>query len=235
MYKYLKEKSKLLILESGYKFNYIEDLDGGGLEQRFDFLSVIKEHGRNNYNHAFEWCSGFGIIGFELLGTGICNNLHLSDLHYPAILSCKENAELNNLSEKVFTYLSYRIQDILSKNKWDLVVGNPPHDFDENRFSQNLLEQGKTSKFQDLPTVATSFRLTLDHNMEIHKEFFSNIGSKLNDNADIFISSVTNLPKSNPIVEMATNNNLRYVNYYKMPYCKNKYSCPIWIYHFRAT
>lgn len=232
MYRHLMERAKMITLECGYQFIYIDKLDGGGSDQRFDFLNVIKKYGRANYDHAYEWCAGFGMIGFELLGHGLCNNIHFSDLYYPAIVNCNDNAKLNNISDKVTTYLSYRVQDIHTAHKWDLVVGNPPHHFNEQGFTEFILQLGQVTRLDQLENPEQEYRITCDDDMRIHKEFFSNIGSKLNDNADLFISSVYQTPENCPIIDLATSNNLKYIDYYDTTLGNSN---NMYIFHFKAN
>ena len=65
-------------LKSGIVINYPSILDGGGTELIDDYLKIFDILNKK-YKNAFEWCSGFGILGFEILGSGIAENIYFSE------------------------------------------------------------------------------------------------------------------------------------------------------------
>ena len=82
------------------------------VHHRRDFLRIINIVGNTNYNYGLEWCSGPGVIGFELLGAGIVNKVGFIDLHKPAIDSIHLNAERNGLLDKITTFNTDKIREI---------------------------------------------------------------------------------------------------------------------------
>ena len=86
------------------------------------YQDYLKKFGR-----AYEWCAGPGFIGFSLLANGFCDSLCLSDVHPPAIAALKETVKINGLENKVSIYHSDSLDNIPNDEKWNLVVGNPPH------------------------------------------------------------------------------------------------------------
>ena len=90
-------------LDNGIVINYPSVLDGGGTELINDYVKIFNILDRK-YKNTFEWCAGFGILGFEILGNGISENIYFSDVYQPAIENCLETAINNNISDKVFEF-----------------------------------------------------------------------------------------------------------------------------------
>lgn len=203
------------LLPSGITITDLGHLDCGGMLMYPDFINSIKQYGgKSVYNRGFEWCAGCGTIGFEILGQGISEHMVFSDYYDRAIHNCLETAEYNDISKKVTGYISATIAGIPSTEKWDLVVGNPPHTWDMDQTAADL-------KNSDVPVFMQDniMRLIVDHNMETHKEFFANIRSRLSDDADIFISEVDT---SRVIPDLAECNGLKLINTLEMPTTANQ-------------
>jgi methylase of polypeptide subunit release factors len=137
---------------------------------------VIKEiYGDRHFNNCFEWCSGPGFIGFELLSENICNNLFLADIYQPALAAINKTAW--SLPEryrfKVNSAHIKGIADLPTDWKFDLVVGNPPH------WNHNVGAFITNMRCRD--------RLCQDEDWNLHREFFKNIGPHLNDGAVILL------------------------------------------------
>jgi len=66
-------------------------------------------------------------IGVALLGYGFCDTLCLADVNPEAIEACRRSVAQNQLAKRVAVYHSDNLEDIPASEKWDLVVGNPPH------------------------------------------------------------------------------------------------------------
>lgn len=183
-----------LIFENGlYIENWFVDnvsLDGGGTTQYLDFLNYFKNQ-KKCYNRALEWCSGLGAIGFSLLDAKVTNHITFMDIYEPAITFIGDMAKLNNIENKVNTYCKGRIQDLPSYEKFDLIVGNPPHLLRTISFQEAHEQDLK----RGVPPrqkwhLDESNRLLADVDWKIHKEFFNNIGKYCNPGCDIFISEV---------------------------------------------
>ena len=201
-------------LDSGIVIDYPQQLDGGGLEQKFYFLKFINEFGaKKKYNRCLEWCAGFAGIGFELLGNNICEHLSLTDVFPLAIETCNKTVDDNNLNARVSCYLSGDIGQVEVSEPWDLVVANPPHHFDKDQYIRSILEFGGHQSVDELEDLDVGIRLTVDDNYQIHREFFKNIGSRLTEDAEMFISEVG---RPTMIEDLAKKNGFKIVSWYDM-------------------
>ena len=121
------------------------------------------------------------------------------DCYKPAINNCMENAKRNKVEDRVEFYHTDKVANINNSEKFDLVVGNPPHSFDYVQWAQSQLTLERPTQ-QDFPYWDNTVRIDVDKDMLIHKEFFDNIRDKLTDDADIFISEVGD---KNPVIKYA--------------------------------
>ena len=110
----------------GIEVVYTEELDGGGGRYGQDYIDFVTTR-LGPRGRAFEWCAGPGLIGFSLLGHGLCETLCLADVNPAAVEACEETVRRNGLEDVVDVYLSDGLDDIPAHERWDLVVGNPPH------------------------------------------------------------------------------------------------------------
>jgi methylase of polypeptide subunit release factors len=168
-----------IVLQSGIKMRSQFHLSGGGQYFKDDFIRILKEHGKEKYSRGFEWCCGFGIIGYEVLGLGIANHMAFSDYYDNAIYDINDTAKNNNIENCVSSYITPTISGIPDNEIWDLVIGNPPHAFSDIETSRQSLAPSST--------VDDTLRTLVDDGMEIHKEFFMSIRKHLTDNADVII------------------------------------------------
>lgn len=123
-----ESKAKILKLDGGVSVKVLDKHDNDSISYKDDVVKYIAATGKYCYNKATEWSSGSGILGFELLGMGICNNVTFVDTSSDAIDLCLETAKTNRLSNYVTGYT----YDSLPKNqKYDLIVTNPSHAIDE--------------------------------------------------------------------------------------------------------
>ena len=209
---------QLFTLDNGIVLHNIRNMDGGGSTHYKDFLSIVKRKGKSHYSKALEWCAGPGFIGYALLGNKVCDHLVLMDKYEPAIISCNETALANNLNEQVTTYVVDAVGKLLKTEKFDLVLGNPPHVWDSNQFIKNIeddwAERGHVLKQENVDTLE---RLLLDHKQLIHIEFFKNISKYLLLGADLFISEPGNSRQMHEIVGYAISNGLLFVGGEPMP------------------
>jgi methylase of polypeptide subunit release factors len=158
------------------KVFYSHELDGGGTSFGRRYPHVIRKiYGNRHFERCFEWCSGPGFIGFELLSENICSNLFLADIYPPALAAI--NKTVINLPKKyqnrVYNAHIKGIADLPTDWKFDLVVANPPH------LNHNLGAFITNVKLRD--------RLGQDLDWNIHREFFNHIGPHLNENAVILL------------------------------------------------
>jgi hypothetical protein len=133
-------------------------LDGGGLNFSYDFLRVMASHNLINSENIFEFCCGPAYIGYSLLAAGFCQRLTLADINPVAIQVVQKTAQYNGLREKVSIFESDGLDGIPESERWDVVVGNPPHYGNE------------------APSEESYPLLLFDPDWSIHKKFYKDIG-----------------------------------------------------------
>lgn len=164
-------KNKYLSVDyNKIKVFYTLVLDGGGRTFGQDYLTVVPRL-FGKVNTICEFASGPGFIGFSLLAHGFCNKLCLIDINPQAIETCKETIKVNHLESMVTTYVSDVLDKIPLKEKWDLVVSNPPH------FGGSF-----TGKKSDI--------LLIDHKWIIHRRFYQKVKDHLkHDGSVLFVEN----------------------------------------------
>ena len=193
-----------LKLENNLTVYFEPGLDGGGSTQRQDFVDAVSKTGKSHFNRIFEWCAGPGFIGYTFLDKKMCNHVVFSDIHNRAIHFVNITAEKNNIVDSVTTYVCDEINKIPLTEKWDLVLSNPPHCFD-----QHTLNQMKNN-----PDMTNIMRILCDVNYVIHKEFFENIIKYLEPGADLFLSETY----EDPIIKnLAITNGLTFIDFHPAP------------------
>lgn len=185
MFKYIRFNN----LEVTYK----EILHGGGIRFGQQFIPVVREK-FGHVGHVFEFCAGPGFIGFSLLANKLCDKLTLADINPEAIQVCNETVKKNNLESVVATYLSDCLDDIPETEKWDLVVGNPPHvlTFSEEDYKKDI----------------TLF----DPNFRIHKKFYENIRKFLKPTGSVLLQEHSESTSLSDFKEMIETNGLKIVD-----------------------
>lgn len=177
---------------------YADGLDGGGAGFGQDYIDFV----RTNFPpqpRIFEWCSGPGFIGFSLLAHGLCDTLCLADINPLAVEACRKTVRLNNLEDRVTVYLSDNLKQIPPSEKWDLVVGNPPH-------------------FKSICTKKRSSEIIyLDTDWKVHRQFYENVGKFLNKGGAMLIQENTLRSTIESFREMIESNGFSIVD---TPVCK---------------
>lgn len=157
---------------NGIRVYYTKELDGGGAGFGQDYIQFLRANFQPQ-QRIFEWCSGPGFIGFSLLAHGLCNTLCLADINPLAVQACQKTIRENKLADKVKVYLSDNLKEIPSSEKWDLVVGNPPH-------------------FKSICTKKVSPDIIyLDKDWALHRRFYENVGKFLRQNGSLLIQENT--------------------------------------------
>ena len=110
---------------------YKEYIEVGGRSFGQNFIPFLQGLGMPKQKHAFEWCAGAGFVGFSALAHGLCENLALADISKEAVKACRRTIAKNGLEKRCVAYVSDNLKDIPRSEKWDLVLGNPPHHADE--------------------------------------------------------------------------------------------------------
>jgi len=147
----------------GISVAYKRHLDGGGREFGQDYIPFLQRRRVPRQHRVFEWCAGPGFIGFSLLGHGFADTLCLADVNPAAVAACSRTVRQNNLGERVTIYLSDNLDEIPASERFDLVVGNPPHFVDQ--FARDF-DRGD--------------RRAHDPGWQIHRNFFTHISRFLN-------------------------------------------------------
>lgn len=150
-----------------YRVQYDSWMDGGGTWFGQEYVDVIKQRYPGPFERCYEWCAGPGYIGFSLLDHGLCESLCLSDVYDEAIARAQETAVVNKLNN-VSAYVTGTVAGLPDREKFDLVVANPPH-------------------FLQCPGDDNYQRIAVDQNWAAHHEFFSNIGKHLQPGAVILL------------------------------------------------
>ena len=116
---------------AGIRVHYMKHLDGGGSSFGQEYIALFRRNGMPAQGRAFEWCAGPGFIGFSLLGHSLCQSLCLADINPEAVEACRRTVKDNSLSERVTIYHSDNLATVPATERWNLVVGNPPHFIDD--------------------------------------------------------------------------------------------------------
>jgi hypothetical protein len=157
-------------IEPAYRFGYVifdrPDLDGGGSGFGQDYIRVLRELGLIHCGRLFEFCSGPGYIGYSVLAHGFCGSLALADVNPIAIQAAMKTADFNGITHLVSVYLSDGLEQIPASEKWDLVVGNPPH----------FIEWTGDSKLR-----------CEDPGWQLHRRFYSQVKQFLNPGARVLL------------------------------------------------
>jgi len=136
------------------RVHFKKHLDGGGNTFGQDYIPFLRLRRMPPQRRVFEWCSGPGFIGFSLLANGLADTLCLADVNPEAVEACRRTIAENNLTGRVSVYHSDNLRDIPVSERWDLVVGNPPH------FADDFID--------DLRSY--------DADWHLHRQFFADIG-----------------------------------------------------------
>jgi len=150
---------------AGIRVHYKKHLDGGGTGFGQGFVPLLQGRGMPKQQRIFEWCAGPGFIGFSLYGHGLCETLCLADINGSAVDACHRTISDNGLAEHVSVYKSDNLKAIPASERWDLVVGNPPHFADD--YSGSLRDH--------------------DEDWRLHRSFFHTVGPFLKEGGVIVL------------------------------------------------
>lgn len=127
------------------------------------------------FKNCLNWCGGAGFIGFRFLADGICEHVTQMDCFPPAVDACKLTVSHmpTHFVDCVDIVQSYTIAGMDTNKKFDLVVGRPP--------------VVQLKKYSVNHYSADGIRLGLDPGLQIHQEFFANIGNYLTDDGVILL------------------------------------------------
>lgn len=175
---------------------YTPQIEGGGRFFGQDFIPVVKQL-FGKVERVCEFGCGPGFIGFSLLAHNLCNTLCLVDINPLAIEACKKTIKKNHLEKRVTTYISDVFANVPKKEKWDLVVSNPPH-------------------FLGLPGKRNYDLLIIDPGWRVHKQFYATIGDHLKPNGSVLFQE--NAAGSDPKVfeKMIKKHSLTFVKTFQL-------------------
>ena len=157
---------------------YEPDLDGGGSFFGDDYVPFLRER-LGPVESVYEWCAGPGFIGFAILAAGLCERLCLSDVNPRAIRCVEKTIRENGLGGIVDVFESDCFDQIPSSEKWDLVVGNPPH-------------SGKPVELQNWGHPL----IYMDEDWALHRRFFGSVRERLKPGGQVILQE--NYYCSNP-------------------------------------
>jgi methylase of polypeptide subunit release factors len=209
-----KHSNYTITTSSGIVIEYPSILDGGGLQLVNDYLKILNDLGKT-YKNGYEWCCGFGLIGFELLGNKFCEHIYFSDVYEPAIENCIETSIKNGITDKVTTFLSDNVKDLPVTNLFDLVFGNPPNNFDLEDWKRTKINGTEYSSWEEMPGKDDDVRIGCDDGYKIHKEFFTNIPEKMVKGGDLLLFFVNGDKEENNIMSLAEQNGFEYITEHK--------------------
>ena len=182
---------------SEFVVKYTFEMEGGGTTYAVDYATVLQEkYPFKSFNKVYEWCSGPGFIGFDLLDHGIAKSLCLSDVYLPALDCAKKTAQSNSIESCVTTYLLDDLTLLPMYEQFNLVVGNPPH------HSQSIHEEYHRN------------RIVLDNNWQAHLNFFQNIGKHLLPNGIILLQENLSGSTVKTFEKMVSDNNLQITDWF---------------------
>jgi methylase of polypeptide subunit release factors len=180
---------------------YHAELDGGGQLFGQDYLRIVTRLPVRPRT-VFEWCAGPAFIGFSILAHGLCERLCLADFNSEAVAACRRTIQANNLFDRVTVYQSDGLDSIPDRERWDLVVGNPPH-------------SGTDKEFPWGPK-----HIYMDVGWKIHRRFWASIRKFLNPQGIVLIQENSNLSMVSDFAQMIEGNAMRicYVAYLPPPH-----------------
>lgn len=138
-------------------------LEGGGATFGYEVCRHLRAEGVR-YQRAADWCGGTGIIGFDLLGLGICAHVDILDVSREALRVAQATIDTAALNDRSACRQISELADLPPSTRYDLIVGNPPHvngsipvsDFSRERAANIWSDSGwqiHRSFFEQLGTV----------------------------------------------------------------------------------
>ena len=206
-----------LIFANGTRISWDRFDDGGGSAHYPDFLNAVGDN--KQYTKCLEWCAGLSAISFALLDKNIVDKCVLMDIYEPALLTAIDNANNNDLQDRVSYYACDNVNKIPKHEKFDLIIANPPHSPTDSWLT------GKTDE-----EFMHSYRITIDPNWKIHKEFYENIINYLEPDGDLFISEIWEYPE---LRDMAIKAGLKLVETISAPNLSKDSKTTAYICHYR--
>ena len=170
----MKESELRTVTYAKLRVFYRDHLDGGGMAFGQDYLRLVPR--------------------LPTRPRTVCDSVCLADLNPDAIEVCRRTIDANGLSDRVRLYHSDCLDGIPSTERWDLVVGNPPHSG-----TDRLLPWGPTAIYKDAGWT-------------LHDRFWRSVPSFLNPRAAVLIQEKSDLSKVSDFAGMIESNGLRIIH-----------------------
>lgn len=157
---------------------YSNETNGGGDYFAIEYMDVVREW-YADVDHALEWCSGPGFIGYSLLASGLCKNVSFNDMYSPAIEMLQRTKHHSKFDNNINIFEGNTLDCVPKDLKFDLVIGNPPH-----------WKDAQSASF-DLGLDATEHKHVLDILVDLdwtsHMQFFKSIKHLLSANGKVLL------------------------------------------------
>ena len=150
------------------------EIDGDGRQFVGQYLSIVRSI-TGRVGRAFEFCAGTGYIGFSLLANNLCETLCLAEIDPKAVAALKKTVTDNGLDDRVTVYLCDALEGIPESERWDLVVGFPPH---------------HPAPFEDDEGICGDEGIDLhciDLDLKLHQAFYQNVRKFLSPHGSIIM------------------------------------------------
>lgn len=174
---------------------WLPDLNGGGRTFGQQVVELVRDR-FEPAQHAFEWCAGPGFIGFSLLAGDLCRNLTLADINPAAVEMARRTVGHNDLGGRVRVHLSDCLDEIPGDERWDLVVGNPPHCPGERA----------------VPEIGKPEIIYLDPGWKVHRKFYRSLRGRLRPGANVLIQENSDYSSPDDFREMVDEGGLAWVD-----------------------
>lgn len=149
--------------------------NGDGLATLEDYKAILEKHFiGTQFQDVMEWCSGPAFVGFTFLAEGIFRNLVCADIEADVERSINKTLEHKpNYKHRVKFIHSDCFDNI--DQKFDLIVGNPPHFIDDSSQEyKTFLKRNIIHK-----TEYDCDRTAIDWDWAGHKKFFQQVRQHL--------------------------------------------------------
>ena len=158
---------------AGLDVSTSDETDGFGFNTCQEAVYIFNEFAQGRkFDNALECFCGPGYYGLGLWKSGIVKNISFSDIAPEAEEVMRMTFDENNIDLPF--YLSDNFDNI-PKQKFDLIVGNPPH-FDVTIPDENKMQPDHHEE-----------RKMRDLDWEVHKKFYKQVGEYLTDDGSIML------------------------------------------------
>ncbi|WP_016732219.1 methyltransferase [Saccharolobus islandicus] len=186
---------------NGIRVFYDSELNGGGTGFGMLFIPIIRRL-VGYVNNCLEVFSGPSFIGFSLLAYGLCSKLVVADINPRAIDNVRRTIKENRLENKVEYYVSDVLDGLSKTERFDLVVGNPPH------FSEATIKVFcNKCKCCDRDIELLK---ALDKGWNLHRKFYKAVSDYLNIGGNVMFVENSEGSKPEDFIPMINNSGLKY-------------------------